>query len=174
MTADEKAAAERTEADKKKAEEQRALLEKDKRAADEQKARDAEKAAADRARVEASDRRAGADAQAGARAMAEAIGEAAQRALSAIGTGAAAGILASPDGLVIAAIPGGAFTISGPGNLGAGGTLHVGGQQVQTTSWSAGRIKGTLPAGASGKVEVFVAPDRPPLVGEIRAAAPKA
>ncbi len=48
---------------------------------------------------------------------------------------------------------GGLFTITGE-NLGSQGALTVAGQTIKTTSWDNRRIKGVMPAGLKGDVEL--------------------
>jgi len=73
--------------------------------------------------------------------------------------------------IYVVGIPGGVFAIDGPG-LGSSGTLKIGGQQVQTTRWGDNSVRGILPVGVKGTVELDygggkrfgVYPSKPPSV----------
>jgi hypothetical protein len=58
--------------------------------------------------------------------------------------------------IVLEGSPGGPFNINGEG-FGTFGTLTIGGFAVKTTAWNDTRIKGMVPVGANGEVQLVTA-----------------
>lgn len=66
----------------------------------------------------------------------------------------AAADIAASEPIVLHGRPGGAFSIEGSGFGGSKGTLKVGDQVITTTRWDDNHIRGILPIGVRGVVEL--------------------